>query len=178
MSAHVLSIDETSRRCRWLRQGRRRVVLTNGCFDLLHVGHIRYLREARGLGDALVVAVNSDDSVRELKGPGRPIIPEAERAEVMASLACVDFVTIFPDPTAADLVAELRPDIYVKGGDYGHESDIPEALAVVRYGGVAVFPEFQDGASTTRIIETILALGPEGLLAGRSAVPDLREVAG
>ena len=178
MSEHVLTVDETSRRCRWLQRGRRRVVLTNGCFDLLHVGHIQYLREARGLGDALVVAVNSDDSVRELKGPGRPIIPEAERAEVMASLACVDYVTIFSDSTAADLVAELRPDVYVKGGDYGPESDIPEALAVARYGGVVAFLDFQAGASSTRIIETVLARGREGLLARQSTVADSAEAAG
>jgi rfaE bifunctional protein nucleotidyltransferase chain/domain len=106
--------EEVARR----RSEGARVVFTNGVFDLLHLGHVRYLREARGLGDLLVVAVNSDASTRRLKGPKRPIIPENERAETLAALTPVDYVTIFPDVTAERLVSQLRPDVYVKGADY------------------------------------------------------------
>uniref|UniRef100_UPI000ADE8865 adenylyltransferase/cytidyltransferase family protein n=1 Tax=Thermogemmatispora onikobensis TaxID=732234 RepID=UPI000ADE8865 len=125
-----------------------RAVFTNGCFDLLHLGHVRYLQEARALGDFLIVGLNSDESVRTLKGPGRPLVPQEERAEILAALACVDYVTIFGEPTACDLVALLRPAIYVKGGDYAASpvspsaSDstpdlarLPEARVVQNYGG-------------------------------------------
>jgi rfaE bifunctional protein nucleotidyltransferase chain/domain len=95
-----------------------RIVVTNGVFDLLHLGHVRYLQRARSLGDLLVVGLNADTSTRQLKGPGRPIVPQDERAEVLAALSCVDAVTIFDERTAETLVAELRPDIYAKGGDY------------------------------------------------------------
>jgi rfaE bifunctional protein nucleotidyltransferase chain/domain len=106
---------------RWARDRRAagaRIVFTNGVFDLLHVGHVRYLQQARALGDALAVGLNSDVSARRLKGPSRPLVPEAERAEVLAALACVDAVTIFGEDTAEALVAALRPELYVKGGDY------------------------------------------------------------
>src|SRR5262245_8525843 len=101
-----------------LRRAGRRVVFTNGCFDLLHPGHVRYLAEARALGDVLVVAVNSDESVRRLKGPGRPVLTESERTEVIAALAAVDFVTVFDEETPRELIAQLLPDVLVKGGDW------------------------------------------------------------
>ncbi|OGO50356.1 MAG: hypothetical protein A2148_12310 [Chloroflexi bacterium RBG_16_68_14] len=157
MKEKILSLEETDQRCRALRDQGQKVVLTNGCFDLLHVGHVRYLRQARELGDALVVALNSDDSVRALKGPGRPIVPEAERAEGLASLGCVDYVTIFREQAAARVAATLRPDIYVKGGDYATcRSGVPEVQVVTECGGLVVFLDFEPGASTSGIIEAIL----------------------
>lgn len=137
----------------------RRLVLTNGCFDLLHVGHVRYLQEARALGDALAVAVNGDGSVRALKGPERPLNPEADRAEVIAALACVDYVTVFPDQRATAVLREVRPQIYAKGGDYTVESLDPEELAVLREAGseVRILP-LVPGKSTT----ALLARGREG----------------
>lgn len=165
MNDKVLSLDAVSERCRALQAQGRRVVLTNGCFDLLHVGHVRYLNKARELGDALVVALNNDESVRALKGPGRPIVPEDQRAAVLASLASVDYVTIFPEPMASRVVERVRPDIYVKGGDYDTGRDsIPEARIVAGYGGWTVFVDFEAGGSTTAIIETILRREREGLL--------------
>src|SRR5438093_6231289 len=100
------------------RARHKRIVFTNGTFDLLHIGHVRYLQAARELGDVLVVGVNSDDSVRGYKGPSRPVVPQDERAEIVAALRCVDYAVIFDEPTAAQLVEVLQPDIYVKGGDY------------------------------------------------------------
>ncbi|HEY7355849.1 MAG TPA: adenylyltransferase/cytidyltransferase family protein [Ktedonobacterales bacterium] len=143
------------------------VVLTNGCFDLLHLGHARYLQAARALGDCLVVGVNSDASARHLKGAGRPLTPQEERAEVLAALACVDYVTIFEEATAVALVEALRPDIYVKGGDYAASgaanqsaavdyARLPEAAPVLAYGGqVRLIPYLPDH-STTALIERIL----------------------
>ena len=132
----------------------RRLVFTNGCFDLLHTGHVRYLQQARALGDALVIALNSDESVRALKGPTRPINSEQDRAEVLAALACVDYVTIFPDERVTDLVREIRPHIYAKGGDYTVESLNPGELAALREAGteIKILP-LVPGKSTTAIIE-------------------------
>jgi rfaE bifunctional protein nucleotidyltransferase chain/domain len=132
----------------------RRLVFTNGCFDLLHTGHVRYLQQARALGDALVVALNSDASVRALKGPARPINSEQDRAEVLAALACVDYVTIFPDERVTDLVREIRPHIYAKGGDYTVERLNPGELSALREVGteVKILP-LVPGKSTTAIIE-------------------------
>lgn len=131
-----------------------KVVLTNGCFDLLHTGHVRYLQAARALGDRLVVGVNSDESVRGLKGPDRPILPEAERAEVLATLRCVDAVVVFDEATASDLMLELAPHIYAKGGDYTPDS-LPETPAARRVGArIAILP-FVDGRSTTSLIAAI-----------------------
>ena len=157
MKGKVLDLQAVVEQCRAFQRRGQRVVLTNGCFDLLHVGHVRCLRRARELGDALIVAVNSDDSVRALKGPGRPVVPEAARAEVLSALGCVDYVTIFDAPTAESLVATVQPDVYVKGGDYrpvGKAS--PEARIVASYGGITVFLELEAGASTSAIINTIL----------------------
>lgn len=114
----VLDLDALAASIAERRAGGERVIFTNGCFDLLHLGHVSYLRQARELGDLLVIGLNSDDSTRRLKGPARPLTPEGDRAKVLAALACVDYVTIFADNTAERLVARLRPDVYVKGADY------------------------------------------------------------
>jgi rfaE bifunctional protein nucleotidyltransferase chain/domain len=136
-----------------------RTVFTNGCFDLLHVGHVRYLQAARACGDRLVVGLNSDASVAGLKGPTRPLVAEDERAEVLAALACVDFVTIFSEPTADALLAALRPQVYAKGGDYTPDS-LPEAPTVRAYGGeIAIIP-FVPGRSTTDLVARIQSLRP------------------
>jgi rfaE bifunctional protein nucleotidyltransferase chain/domain len=142
-----------------MRADGSRLVVTNGCFDLLHVGHVRYLEEARSLGDVLVVAINGDASARELKGPGRPLNSELERAEVVASLRCVSAVTIFEEDTALELVHALKPDVYVKGGDYSDDpADAaypPEAHAVTRDGGTVAIVALTPGRSTTRLLEQI-----------------------
>lgn len=130
------------------------VVFTNGCFDLLHPGHVRYLQEARRLGDVLIVALNSDRAVRELKGPSRPILQENERAEVMAALACVDYVMIFDDVSPRDTIAALLPDILVKGGDWGIENIIG-AAEVTAAGGQVLSLDFVPGVSTSEIIDRI-----------------------
>lgn len=141
------------RALRWRESGTQ-VVLTNGCFDLLHSGHLRYLQEARRLGDLLVVGVNSDESVRQLKGESRPIVPQQERAELVAGLECVDYVTIFEEPTAVPLVELVQPTYYAKGGDYT-EQDLPEAEAVVAYGGFVVILPLLPEHSTSALIEKI-----------------------
>ena len=130
------------------------VVTTNGCFDVLHLGHLRYLQAARQLGDLLVVAVNSDSSVRQLKGENRPLVPEAERAEMLAGLECVDYVVIFPELTPIDLLAELKPSIHVKGGDYKLEQ-LVEREVVETNGGKVVVGLNVPGKSTTNLIEVI-----------------------
>lgn len=139
----------------WRRAGER-ITLANGNFDLLHVGHVRYLAGAKGLGGKLVVAINSDDSVRALKGEGRPVMPEQERAEIIAALADVDAVVIFPELDVRAIIREIRPDIQAKGTDYTVDS-VPERDAVAEYGGqVAIVGDPKDH-STTEIIRTRLA---------------------
>ena len=138
-----------------LRAAGRRVVFTNGCFDLLHPGHVRYLQQARALGDALILALNSDRSVSELKGASRPILKEAERAEVMAALACVDYVMVFDEATPQALIAALVPDILVKGGDWSIENIVGRAEVEAAGGQVMSLP-FVDGVSTSEIIQRIL----------------------
>lgn len=148
-----------ARRDAWSESGER-VVLTNGCFDLLHSGHVRYLAAARALGDRLVVALNDDLSTRDLKGPGRPILPLAERAELLCALRVVDAVVAFGAPTAVDIVRALRPDIYVKGGDYGPGAKRPpEADAAEAVGAQVAFLPFVEGRSTSAIIAQIHAFG-------------------
>ncbi len=141
-----------------LRQHRARgdrVVFTNGCFDLLHVGHTRYLRAARGLGDLLVIGVNSDASVRALqKGDERPIVPQAQRAEVLAALACVDYVVLFDEPDPGLLIAELEPDVLVKGGDWPLDQVVGREVVQRRGGTVTTIPLVPD-VSTTRLVEKI-----------------------
>jgi D-beta-D-heptose 7-phosphate kinase/D-beta-D-heptose 1-phosphate adenosyltransferase len=138
-----------------LRKEGKRIVFTNGCFDILHVGHTRYLREAKREGDILILALNSDESVRSLKGDKRPLTPEDERADVVASLESVDFVTIFNEQTPLALIEYLKPDILVKGGDWA-EDQVVGRESVKQWGGkVVIIPESK-GASTTNIIEKII----------------------
>ena len=132
------------------------IVFTNGVFDLLHVGHARYLAEARALGNALLIAVNADESVRGFKGDLRPIVPLAERMEMLASLACVDYVTPFETRTPVPLIESLHPAVYVKGGDY-REEDLPEATVVRAYGGDVRLLSLVAGRSTTDIIARVCA---------------------
>ncbi|MCA1594238.1 MAG: D-glycero-beta-D-manno-heptose 1-phosphate adenylyltransferase [Acidobacteria bacterium] len=139
-----------------LRAAGRRLVFTNGCFDILHVGHVRYLQAARELGDALLVAINSDRSVRLLKGAGRPVLNEAERAEMLAALASVDFVTVFDEESPRRLIAEVLPDVLVKGGDYALD-EIHGREEVEAAGGRVLALPFVEGVSTTGIIERIVA---------------------
>jgi rfaE bifunctional protein nucleotidyltransferase chain/domain len=156
----VLTLSQATR---WLGAARarsRRVVATNGCFDLLHFGHVSYLQRARKLGDLLVVGLNGDRSVRELKGPGRPLVPQRQRAAVLAALACVDAVVIFPQKRAHRFLAIVRPDIYVKGGDYRPETLDPRERAVLTTVGsqIRILP-FVKGFSTTRLIARIRKVG-------------------
>ena len=130
------------------------VVTTNGCFDVLHLGHLRYLQAARALGDLLVVAVNSDSSVRQLKGQHRPLVPESERAEMLAGLECVDYVVIFPEFTPISLLSELKPNVHVKGGDYTVEQ-LVEREVVEANGGKVIVGLSVPGKSTTNLIQVI-----------------------
>lgn len=148
----ILSLALLRRRLAALRRARQRVVFTNGVFDLLHPGHVRYLRDARRLGDALIVGLNSDASVRRLgKGPGRPLVAEADRAEVVAALEMVDFVTIFDQDTPFELIRALQPDVLVKGGDWTPERIVGADLVLARGGTVKSLP-FADGYSTTNLV--------------------------
>ncbi|MBF8435721.1 D-glycero-beta-D-manno-heptose 1-phosphate adenylyltransferase [Halanaerobiaceae bacterium Z-7014] len=133
-----------------------RIVLTNGCFDLLHTGHVRYLNKASNLGDILIIAVNSDQSVKKLKGGSRPLIPLNERMELLAALEAVDYVTDFSTETCSPVIKRLKPDIYVKGGDYSPET-LPEWNAVHEYGGDVKFIEMTTERSTSGIIEKIIS---------------------
>ena len=152
MSNKILSPSELPRERERLRAAGKTLVFTNGVFDLLHVGHVRYLAQAQQLGDALVVAINSDDSVRQLKGEGRPLMNQQDRAEVLAALTAVDYVTVFDDISPRGLISELLPDVLVKGGDYTLEQ-IHGREEVEAAGGRVVSLPFVDGASTSRIIE-------------------------
>lgn len=150
----VLPLEALRAERRRLREAGKKVVFTNGCFDLIHPGHVRYLQQARSLGDALIVALNSDRSVRELKGDKRPILTETERAEVMAALACVDYVTIFDEPTPREIIAALLPDVLVKGGDWGVDAIVGREEVEAAGGQVLSLP-FVDGCSTTDVIKRI-----------------------
>ena len=143
-------------RASWRREGRS-VVWTNGCFDILHVGHVRSLQAARAFGDLLVVGINSDESVRHIKGPNRPVIPEDECAEILAALECVDRVVIFDESTPVEALARLRPDIHCKGADYAPPDGkpIPEARIIASYGGRVEFLSLTPDVSTTNIVERI-----------------------
>ena len=132
----------------------QKIVFTNGCFDILHAGHVRYLNAAKALGDVLIVGLNSDESVRRLKGEGRPVNPAADRAEVLAGLRAVDHVVVFGEATAEELVRQLKPDIYVKGGDYSLET-LPEAKIVTGYGGKTILIPMVEGRSTTNVIRRL-----------------------
>ena len=154
MSGKIVSIESLRETRQRLRDEGRKLVFTNGCFDILHVGHVRYLAKARELGDALLVAINSDRSVRELKGAGRPIMNEEERAEMLAALSAVDYVTIFDDLSPRTLIAEILPDVLVKGGDYGLDEIHGRAETEAAGGRVMALP-FVEGASTSSIIDRI-----------------------
>jgi D-beta-D-heptose 7-phosphate kinase/D-beta-D-heptose 1-phosphate adenosyltransferase len=154
MIEKILSPEEMLRERQRLRAAGKRLVFTNGVFDLLHLGHVRYLAAARALGDALVVAINSDRTVRELKGPDRPVFNEAERAEILAALRSVDYVTVFDNISPRSLITELLPDVLVKGGDYQLDQ-IHGREEVEAEGGKVVSLPFVEGSSTTSLIEKI-----------------------
>ena len=155
-SAKIISLKEVAMYRETLRSRRRKVVATNGCFDLLHVGHLRYLSGARGLGDFLWVGLNGDASVRELKGEGRPIVPEADRAELLAAWRVVDAVTIFPSVRATEFLRAVQPDIYVKGGDYTVSSLNPEEAEALRACGAQIeIVPLVPGKSTTNIVKKL-----------------------
>jgi rfaE bifunctional protein nucleotidyltransferase chain/domain len=157
MTSKIFSRDDLKKQVAEWRKAGNSITLANGCFDLLHIGHVRYLRAAKELGGRLLVAVNADDSVRALKGSGRPIMPDAERAEILAALADVDAVVIFPERDVRALIREIRPDVQAKGTDYSADS-VPERDAVQEYGGrVAIVGDPKDH-SATEIIRT--KLGP------------------
>ena len=132
----------------------KKMVFTNGCFDLLHAGHVRYLEQAKALGDVLIVGINSDASVARLKGEKRPIVGEQHRGEIVCALRCVDAITIFEQDTPLDLIRLIRPDVYVKGGDYTKET-LPEYPVVTQYGGEVLILDFVQGCSTSQLIATI-----------------------
>jgi D-glycero-beta-D-manno-heptose 1-phosphate adenylyltransferase len=157
----VVSLESLVAALERRRAAGAQVALTNGTFDLLHVGHLRSLEAARAHGDILVVGVNSDRSVRSYKSPGRPIVPQAERAELIAGLACVDYVVIFDESTAERLLEVVRPEVYVKGADYATRP-LPERPVVESYGGEIVLVDLEAGHSTTDLIAQITRLsGPD-----------------
>jgi rfaE bifunctional protein nucleotidyltransferase chain/domain len=156
MSPKIVELEQVSHYCEKLHAAGKKLVATNGCFDLLHVGHVRYLQAARALGDFLAVGLNGDSSVRELKGSGRPVTTESDRAELLAALQCVDLVTVFPQLRAMQFIAAVRPAIYVKGGDYSSETLNEEERALLNEIGAEVrLIPFEKGYSTSRLIEQI-----------------------
>ena len=159
MKEKIVTADQAPEIARAMREQGRKLVFTNGCFDLLHLGHVRYLVAARALGDALLVAINGDESVRSLKGEGRPLNRESDRAEIVAALACVDHVVIFPEQRATALLEKVRPAIYVKGGDYTADSlHVEERSALERIGTEIRILPFEKGYSTSNLLEKINAL--------------------
>jgi rfaE bifunctional protein nucleotidyltransferase chain/domain len=150
----IKGLAEAGKEIERLKAIGKKIVFTNGCFDILHIGHARYLHEARSLGDHLIVAVNSDRSVRAIKGPGRPVMNQNERVEMLAALGCVDSVVIFNEDTPFKVIEFLMPDILVKGGDWKPE-DIAGSDAVIAAGGVVRIIPFVEGCSTTGIIKKI-----------------------
>ena len=149
-----MNLEEARARVTQLRAAGKQIVFTNGVFDLLHIGHLRYLQHARALGDALIVGVNSDRSVRSNKGPGRPVTPQDERAEVLEALACVDGTVIFDEDTPHDVIAALQPDILVKGADWAEHAIVGREIVEAR-GGQIVRMAIEPGYSTSAIIEKI-----------------------
>ncbi len=147
----VRTREAVAEECEALRRQGRRVVFTNGCFDLLHVGHVHTLEQARAMGDFLVVGVNADVSVRALKGPERPLVGEADRARMLAAFACVDRVVLFPEATPVETLDLIRPAVHVKGGDYTGQR-LPEQDTVERHGGEVRFVPFVEGRSTTSLL--------------------------
>ena len=137
-----------------LRAEGKTIVTTNGCFDVLHVGHVRYLEKAKELGDVLIIALNSDDSIRKIKGPNRPINNEDDRIEVLSALSFVDYIVLFDEESPADLLAFIKPDIHTKGADYSIET-LPELKVIVENGGRVEFIDLVEGKSTTAILEKL-----------------------
>src|SRR3972149_1897205 len=151
----IVSLPELVPIVAGLKQAGRRIVFTNGCFDILHVGHVRYLKSAKALGGALIVGLNSDKSVKRIKGDKRPIVPERERAELLSSIRFVDYVVMFDEPDPYNTIAAIKPDILVKGGDWSLE-DIVGRDIVESYGGEGHTLPFIEGASSSRMIEDIV----------------------
>jgi rfaE bifunctional protein nucleotidyltransferase chain/domain len=152
----IINYDQLENLVGQLKADGKAIVFTNGCFDILHVGHVRYLTAARELGDCLILGLNSDLSVRALKGPSRPINNEDDRAEVLSALSAVDYVVIFGEDTAEKLVSEIQPAVYVKGGDYNIKA-LPEAQIVAQYGGQTILIPEVIGKSSSNIIKKIKA---------------------
>jgi len=150
----ILTVPALKRRLDALRRQRKRIVFTNGCFDLIHPGHLRYLRAAKRLGDVLVVALNSDASVRRLKGPSRPLVPQRDRCEVVAALEMVDYVTVFGEDTPYKLIEQLQPDVLVKGGDWTPDQIVGADVVRAR-GGTVRSLRFARGYSTSRLVKRI-----------------------
>lgn len=150
----VLNREEASKLIEDLKKQGKQVVFTNGCFDILHVGHMTYLEEAKEFGDYLFVGVNSDESVKRLKGPTRPINSEDDRAELLAGLKAVDYTVIFTEDTPVELIGELKPSIHVKGGDYKKEN-LPETKVVESYGGRVEIVSLVEGKSTSNVVKKI-----------------------
>lgn len=157
MKDKILDIKQLQLVTQKLKKEHKKIVATSGCFDLLHAGHVTYLEEAKNIGDVLVVLLNSDQSVHRLKGETRPIVPEKERAQVIAGLGCVDYVCIFDEQTPCEKYLMFQPDYIVKGGDYQGKT-IPEMETVATYGGKIAYLSFVEGHSTTNIIEKIKQL--------------------
>jgi D-glycero-beta-D-manno-heptose 1-phosphate adenylyltransferase len=156
MRTKIIDMNKLAQRARELRAAGKKLVATNGCFDLLHVGHVRYLQAARRLGNVLAVGLNGDRSVRELKGTGRPINNEGDRAEVLAALSCVDFVTIFPEMRATKFILAAQPAIYAKGGDYTSETlNAEERTALQEVGAEIRIIPFEKGYSTSLLLEQL-----------------------
>lgn len=152
----IIDRENAAQFCEDLRRQGKKIVFTNGCFDIIHAGHVRYLTTAKNFGDVLIIGLNTDDSVRRLKGASRPINSQADRAEVLLGLKAVDHVIYFGEQTAENLIVEVKPDIYVKGGDYTLET-LPEAAIVQSYGGRVELVNLVAGRSTTNIVAKILA---------------------
>ncbi len=151
----IIDRKNSAQFCDELRRKNKKIVFTNGCFDIIHAGHVRYLTAAKNFGDILIVGLNTDESVRRLKGNSRPINNQNDRAEVLSGLKAVDYVIFFGEATAEQLISEIKPDIYVKGGDYTLKT-LPEAKIVQNYGGRVEFINLVAGKSTTNLIEKIL----------------------
>jgi len=157
MTSKILKLSDLVQVIEGLREAGKRIVFTNGCFDILHVGHVRYLAAARSKGDALVLGLNSDASVKSIKHDNRPIVSQDQRAEVLAGLACVDYITIFDEPDPLALIRTIKPDVLIKGADW-KEAEIIGSDVVKSYGGKVVRIDVVPGISTSRIIQRVLKL--------------------
>jgi len=156
MRGKIKQVEELVEILGELKKSGQKIVFTNGCFDVLHIGHVRYLEEAKAQGDVLVVGVNSDSSVQGLKGPKRPLVPEQERIELLEALEVTDYLVLFSEATPETLIGQLKPDIHVKGGDYHSKDDLPETALVESYGGKVVLVGEVKGYSTTNLLKRII----------------------